>query len=330
MAHPKSASGTMAEADAAVAISVEGLVKRYGTLTAVNQVSFTVRRGETFGLLGPNGAGKTTTLEIIEGLRQADEGRVMVAGIDVKAQPRQARSIMGIQLQDAGLFDKLTVAETIRLFSTFHRKQVPVKSLIQRLQLQEKANSFVHTLSGGQRQRLSIALALVNDPQVVFLDEPTTGLDPQARRHLWEIIRSIRDDGRTIVLTTHYMEEAEVLCDRVAIVDHGELIALDTPGQLIRRYAPGVKVFVAPADDVADRADASAWVASLRTLPGVHDVVDGNGQEETVVYTNAFEETIDALLKLGKNGDIRYRSLRVEASNLEDVFLTLTGRRLRE
>lgn len=322
MAHVQPALAT--EADTAVAIRVEGLVKRYGTLTAVNGVSFEVKRGETFGLLGPNGAGKTTTLEIIEGLREADEGRVTVEGIDVRAQARQARSLMGIQLQEAGLFDKLTVAETIRMFSTFHRRHVPVQSLIERLQLQEKAKSFVHTLSGGQRQRLSIALALVNDPRVVFLDEPTTGLDPQARRHLWEIIRSIRDDGRTIVLTTHYMEEAEVLCDRVAIVDHGELIALDTPAQLIRRYAPGVKVYVTPADE------QDGWADTLRALPGVHEVADADGQEETIVYTNSFEETIDALLKLGRSGGIRYRSLRVEASNLEDVFLTLTGRRLRE
>jgi len=341
MSHPQAASGAVA-ADAGIAIAVEGIVKRYGPLTAVNNVSFAVRKGETFGLLGPNGAGKTTTLEIIEGLRIPDEGRVVVQGIDVKADPRRARAIMGIQLQEAGLFDRLTVAETIRLFSTFHQKSVPVDSLIRRLQLEEKAKSLVHTLSGGQRQRLSIALALVNDPEIVFLDEPTTGLDPQARRHLWEIIRSIRDEGRTIVLTTHYMEEAEVLCDRVAIVDHGELIALDTPGSLIQRYAPGVKVFVAPAEGLAGgTADAAhapetpasrhdAWIGALRALPGVHDVVAGFEQDETVVYTNDFEETIDALLKAGKAGHIRYRSLRVEASNLEDVFLTLTGRRLRE
>lgn len=323
MTHPQAAMAAVAGgADAAIA--VEGIVKRYGTLTAVNDVSFTVRKGETFGLLGPNGAGKTTTLEIIEGLRVPDAGRVVVEGIDVKANPRQARSIMGIQLQEAGLFDRLTVAETIRLFSTFHRKSVPVDKLIERLQLKEKANAQVRTLSGGQRQRLSIALALVNDPQVVFLDEPTTGLDPQARRHLWEIIRSIRDEGRTIVLTTHYMEEAEVLCDRVAIVDHGELIALDTPGNLIQKYAPGVKVFVTPAE-----AD-DGWNEALKELPGVHDVVTGFEDDETVVYTNDFEATMDALLKAGKAGHIRYRSLRVEASNLEDVFLTLTGRRLRE
>lgn len=355
--------GTTA-AGAETAISVEGIVKRYGQLTAVNNISFTVRKGETFGLLGPNGAGKTTTLEIIEGLRKPDEGRVVVLGVDVAAEPRRARALMGIQLQEAGLFDRLTVAETIRLFSTFHRKSLPVDTLIRRLQLEEKAKARVDTLSGGQRQRLSIALALVNDPEVVILDEPTTGLDPQARRHLWEIIRSIRDEGRTIVLTTHYMEEAEALCDRVAIVDHGELIALDTPGSLIQRYAPGVKVFVAPAegqsagtaaaadaahdaaagaaagsagaadgDAAADAGAASgrdAWTGALRSLPGVHNVVAGFDEDETVVYTNDFEETIDALLKAGKAGRIRYRSLRVEASNLEDVFLTLTGRRLRE
>lgn len=307
------------------AIEVEGLVKRYGSLTAVNGVSFTVKQGETFGLLGPNGAGKTTTLEMIEGLRKPDAGRITVAGIDVVAAPRQARSVMGVQLQEAGLFDRLTVRETVRLFATFHRRHVNIDALIERLQLTDKANAHVQTLSGGQRQRLSIALALVNDPQVVFLDEPTTGLDPQARHNLWEVIRSIREDGRTIVLTTHYMEEAEVLCDRVAIIDRGELIALDTPSRLVQEHAPGVKVFVTPALTETE----SSLLDPLQALPGVHQAVT-NGQGEAVVYTDSFEDTIDALIKMGKAGDIRYRSLRVEASDLEDVFLELTGRRLRE
>src|SRR5690606_25353060 len=187
-----------------------------------------------------------------------------------------------------------------------------------------KANARVGTLSGGQRQRLSIALALVNDPEVVFLDEPTTGLDPQARRNLWDVIRSIREDGRTIVLTTHYMDEAETLCDRVAIVDHGRLIALDTPGALIRRYAPGVRIHLTPPD-----GRAAVLAEALRPLPGVTQVaVDDQG--EVVVYTSSFEETIAALVRLGSDGAIRYQSLRVEAANLEDVFLHLTGRRLRD
>lgn len=313
------------EHDRPAAIEVKDLVKRYGSLTAVNGVSFSVKQGETFGLLGPNGAGKTTTLEMIEGLRKPDGGQVSVAGIDVVAAPRRARAVMGVQLQEAGLFDKLTVRETVRLFATFHRRGADPKTLIDRLQLTEKANARVHTLSGGQRQRLSIALALVNDPEVVFMDEPTTGLDPQARHNLWDVIRSIQADGRTIVLTTHYMEEAEVLCDRIAIIDQGELIALDTPGRLIQQHAPGVKVYVTPVDDASEEATCEV----LQRLPAVEQAISG-GHGEIIVYTNAFEETIDSLIKGFKAGDIEYKALRVEASNLEDVFLQLTGRRLRE
>lgn len=307
------------------AIEVQGLTKRYGHLVAVNDVSFRVHRGEMFGLLGPNGAGKTTTLEIIEGLRKADAGRVIVAGIDVAAQPRKARAKMGVQLQEAGLFDKLTVTETVRLFSTFHRRSADIGSLIESLQLTDKADAYAETLSGGQRQRLSIALALVNDPEIVFLDEPTTGLDPRARRALWDVIRAIRDAGRTIVLTTHYMEEAEALCDRVAIIDQGRLVELDTPGNLIQQYAPGVKVYVTPHP--ADTADDLA--GAFGSLPAVEDVTV-NGQGEAVIYSRSFEDTMDGLLAAVRDGAARYRSLRVEASDLEDVFLTLTGRRLRE
>lgn len=313
------------KADATAAIEVAGLIKRYGSLTAVGGVTFDVKKGETFGLLGPNGAGKTTTLEMIEGLRTPDEGSIVVAGIDVIKEPRRARSVMGVQLQEAGLFDRLTVRETVRLFATFHRRHVDVDELIERLQLTDKAKAYVQTLSGGQRQRLSIALALVNDPEVVFLDEPTTGLDPQARHNLWDVIRSIKEDGRTIVLTTHYMEEAEVLCDRVAIIDQGELIALDTPSRLVQEHAPGVKVFVTPPLEESE----AALVEPLQSLPGVHQALT-NGQGEAVAYTDSFEDTIDALIKLGKDGKLSYRSLRVEASDLEDVFLELTGRRLRD
>ncbi|MFS8543111.1 MAG: ABC transporter ATP-binding protein [Limnochordales bacterium] len=320
MAQPQSAP-------AVPAIVVEGLVKRYGPVAAVDGISFTVARGETFGLLGPNGAGKTTTLEIIEGLRKPDRGRIVIEGIDALAEPERARALMGVQLQEAGLFDLLTVAETVRLFSRFHRRRVDVGALLERLQLTEKANARVRTLSGGQRQRLSIALALVNDPQVVFLDEPPTGLDPQARRNLWDVIRSIRDEGRTVVLTTHYMDEAEALCDRIAIVDQGRLIALDTPSQLIRRHAPGVKIHVTPAA-VGD-GTLEQLVETLAPLPGV-TAVTANGQGEAVLYSDAFEETIGALVRMAKEGAIRYHSLRVEAANLEDVFLKLTGRRLRE
>ncbi|MBE3583796.1 MAG: ABC transporter ATP-binding protein [Limnochordaceae bacterium] len=308
-----------------MAIEVHDLVKRYGGLVAVGGVSFTVCQGEIFGLLGPNGAGKTTTLEIMEGLRRADAGRVIVQGIDVLAHPRQARALMGVQLQEAGFFERLTVAETITAFGRFHRQSVPVPQLLSRLQLEEKARTLVENLSGGQRQRLSIALALVNDPQVVFLDEPTTGLDPQARRNLWDIIRSIREEGRTVILTTHYMDEAEELCDRVAIMDHGTITAIDTPVSLIQTYAPGAKVFVAPHR----QEDEEQIGQQLRSLPGVAGV-ESNGNGEITLLTGQLEVTVGALIELGRNGEVHYRSMRIEASNLEDVFLKLTGRRLRE
>ncbi|MGE5482239.1 MAG: ABC transporter ATP-binding protein [Bacteroidota bacterium] len=312
-------------AGAAAAIEVADLVKRYGSLVAVGGVSFTVYQGETFGLLGPNGAGKTTTLEIVEGLRRADAGRVLVQGIDVLASPRQARALMGVQLQEAGFFDKLTVAETISAFGRFHHQSVPVPRLLARLQLEEKARTLVENLSGGQRQRLSIALALVNDPQIVFLDEPTTGLDPQARRNLWDIICSIRDEGRTVILTTHYMDEAEELCDRVAIMDHGKIIAIDTPVNLIQTYAPGAKVYITPY-----RAEDGEQLSQrLGSLPGVLGV-GSNGNGEIRLLTGQLEETVGALIDLGRHGQVQYRSMRIEASNLEDVFLKLTGRHLRE
>ncbi|HHV55570.1 MAG TPA: ABC transporter ATP-binding protein [Firmicutes bacterium] len=306
-------------------IVVEGLTKRYGNLTAVREVSFSVEQGEIFGLLGPNGAGKTTTLEIIEGLRRADAGRVTVRGIDVAVEPRRARSVMGVQLQEAGFFEKLTVTETIATFASFHRRSLPVRRLIERLQLQDKARTLVENLSGGQRQRLSVALALVNDPDIVFLDEPTTGLDPQARRNLWDIIRSIREEGRTVVLTTHYMEEAEELCDRVAIMDHGEIIALDTPARLVQTHAPGAKVFVTPGRD----GMTGEMLSILSELPAAAGV-DANGNGELAVHTQDLETTVAALIDWGRSGRIQYKSLRVEVSNLEDVFLKLTGRRLRE
>lgn len=308
-----------------IPIQVEGLVKRYGTLTAVNGISFEVKPGETFGLLGPNGAGKTTTLEIIEGIRPPTVGKVLVQGLDVVKESRRVRSYIGVQLQEAGFFEKLTVKETIDAFSHFFAQSLPTEWLLERLQLQEKARALVETLSGGQRQRLSIALALVNDPRIVFLDEPTTGLDPQARRNLWETIRSIQKEGRTVILTTHYMDEAEELCDRVAIIDRGEVIALDTPTALIQTHAPGVKIHITVSDELSKEATNSR----LADLPGVDEVISGtNG--EMIIFSQKFEETIDALIQMGRQKEIDYTSLRVEASNLEDVFLKITGRQLRE
>jgi len=209
------------------------LKKRYGELQAVDGVSFEVAQGEVFGILGPNGAGKTTTLEMIEGMRPIDSGTALVDGVDVTRDPRGVKARIGIQLQASAFFDNLDLVELLNLFGHLYHHEVDPMALLAEVELTEKARNEVKTLSGGQKQRFSIAAALVNDPRVLFLDEPTTGLDPQARRHLWGVIRAIRDRGHTVVITTHYMEEAEILCDRVAIMDEGRIVALDRPQALI-------------------------------------------------------------------------------------------------
>jgi len=214
-------------------IVVRDLRKHYGDLVAVDGVSFEVAEGEVFGILGPNGAGKTTTLEMIEGMRPIDDGTATIDGIDVRRDPREVKRRIGIQLQASAFFDELTLTELIDLFGRLYEREVDPAALLAMVDLTEKAKSQVRTLSGGQKQRFSIASALVNEPRVLFLDEPTTGLDPQARRHMWGLVRLIRDRGHTVVLTTHYMEEAEELCDRVAIMDGGHIIALDTPQTLV-------------------------------------------------------------------------------------------------
>lgn len=307
------------------AIQVQGLTKNYGSLRAVNGISFTVAEGEIFGLLGPNGAGKTTTLEMIEGLRKPDAGQIIVHGIDVRKASRQARAIMGVQLQEAGLFERLTVRETIDTFARFHRRRLPTDELLTKMDLHAKAKSLVEGLSGGQRQRLSIALALVNDPKVVFLDEPTTGLDPQARRNLWETVQQIRTEGRTVILTTHYMEEAEFLCDRIAIIDHGNIIALDTPTQLVHNHAAAKKIHLS----TQDAAGRDTFVAQAEGLEGI-DAVIPTGDAGLSIHTTDLQKALRTLLALGGEQKIALDNLRVETANLEDVFLQLTGRLLRE
>jgi len=299
-------------------VEVSELFKRYGDVIAVDHISFTVAGGEVFGILGPNGAGKTTTLEILEGLRRPDGGHAVVDGMDVRRHPREVRARIGVQLQQAGFFDRLTVEETLRLFASFHRTALPPDAVLGRLQLDEKRRARVETLSGGQQQRLSIAVALINDPRIVFLDEPTTGLDPQARRALWDVIASFRREGRTVILTTHYMEEAQQLCDRVAIMDHGGIVAQDTPRGLIRAHTPGTTVAVTLGGGEV-RFDA---------LPGVRAVEQANG--EVVLFTSDPLHTVHALMELDHNGQATLHQLRVEEATLEDVFLHITGRRLRE
>lgn len=216
-------------------LEVQDLTKRYGDLLAVNGVSFSVNRGEIFGILGPNGAGKTTTLEMIETLRPADSGTVTLNGLDTRTKPQDVKRIIGVQLQSSSFFDKLSLTELLLLFGEMYGRTIDPLALLDEVELRDKAKSYVANLSGGQKQRFSIAAALVNDPVIIFLDEPTTGLDPQSRRHLWGVIKRIRSEGKTIVLTTHYMEEAEELCDRVAIMDNGKVIANASPEQLVQK-----------------------------------------------------------------------------------------------
>lgn len=215
-------------------ITVKNLTKKYGEKTTVKGISFTVKEGEVFGILGPNGAGKTTTLEMIEALRPIDGGSVMLDGLDVQKRPSDVKKIIGIQLQSTAFFDKLTLKEQLRMFNSLYDSHSDPDVLLAEVQLTDKAKSYVENLSGGQRQRFSIAAALVNQPRVLFLDEPTTGLDPQARRNLWELIQQIKEKGITVVLTTHYMDEAELLCDRIAIMDNGEIVTINTPENLVK------------------------------------------------------------------------------------------------
>ncbi len=299
-------------------VTVRDLYKRYGSLVAVDRVGFEVAAGEIFGILGPNGAGKTTTLEILEGLRRPDGGEAIIDGVDVFRSPREVRARIGVQLQQSGFFERLTVEETLVFFGAFYRSALPVAQVLSRLQLEDKRRSRVSTLSGGQLQRLSIAVALIHDPRIVVLDEPTTGLDPQARQALWEVVEAFRREGRAVILTTHYMEEAQHLCDRVAIMDHGRIVALDTPRALIRAYAPKTTVAVTMGDGAI----------AFASLPGVQTVKQANG--EVMLSTSDPLKTVQALLELRGQGQAAFGQLRVEEASLEDVFLQLTGRRLRE
>ena len=310
-----------------IAIDVEDLRKRYGAVQAVDGVSFHVERGEVFGMLGPNGAGKTTTIEIVEGLRRADGGRATVLGVDVAARPRAVKERIGVQLQTPSLLPRLTVAELLDLFGSFFARARPVDELVSLVGLEESRGRLAGTLSGGQAQRLSIALALVNRPEVVFLDEPTTGLDPQARVSLWGLIESIRSEGATVVLTTHYLEEAERLCDRVAIVDHGRIVALDTPRRLIdASFNETAIIFRLPSADMTDTGavDPFLW----KHLAGVRQVE--RDRDSVSLYSADVPATMAALLAFARERGMTLRDLHVRGATLEDVFLRLTGRRLRE
>jgi ABC-2 type transport system ATP-binding protein len=303
-----------------VSIEVKSLTKKYGRLTAVDDISFTVEAGETFGMLGPNGAGKTTTLEMIEGLNRPTAGTITVEGLDVRTQAQAVKSVIGVQLQASTFFDNLTASELVRTFAALYNRRIDVEQLLREVQLTEKAGSKPRELSGGQKQRLSVAIALVNDPKVLFLDEPTTGLDPQARRNLWELVKQIKSKGKTVVLTTHYMDEAEVLCDRVAIMDHAKIVALDTPANLLGSSGIDSRIeFTA----VTSRPDED-----FQTLAGV---VRLERQEASFCAVTADPQaTLHALYSLSAQGNLRIDQLTVRRATLEDLFLKLTGHQLRE
>ena len=304
------------DAPADAVVWVQDLHKAYGPVRAVNGVSFHVNRGEIFGLLGPNGAGKTTTLEIVEGLRAADAGQVRVLGFDPGAEPEAIVRRVGVQLQEASLPSRLKVRELLDLFAAFYDRTLPAERLLDTLELQEQADAFFGKLSGGQKQRVFAALALLNDPEVVFLDEITTGLDAHIRRRIWAFLRELRREGKTIVLTTHYLEEAQALCDRVVMLDQGQVVAQGTPEDLIARLGMGFRLEVEIGDGVALAPEA------VQGLPGVSRWSRQNGT--LTLYLHAAEDTERVLSALRAHG-ITYRSLKAQPATLEDVFLALTN-----
>ena len=300
-------------------IDVQHLRKVYGAIVAVDDISFQVYEGEIFGMVGPNGAGKTTTIECAEGLRRPDGGYVRVLGRDPQHDGDALRPRIGIQLQESALQDRIKVWEALDLFASFYPRSIDWRPLLEQLGLADKRSTPFAKLSGGQKQRLFIALALVNDPQVVFLDELTTGLDPQARQAMWDLMRQIRDHGKTLFLTTHFMEEAERLCDRVAIVDHGRLVALDTPKNLIRSLRAEYRLVF--------RVDGSFDPQRLRNVAGVTRLETTDGG--FIVYGATAAVVSDVLNVLTQSG-ARFHDLRTEQPTLEDVFLALTGPAMRD
>lgn len=310
-------------ASAPAALSVRHLRKAFKDVVAVDGLELEVRAGECFGLLGPNGAGKTTTIEICEGLTAADSGDVELLGMRWNSNAQELRQRLGIQLQETQFGDKVTVLETIRLFRSFFRHGPAPAHVIALVQLEEKQNSRVGGLSGGQKQRLALACALVGDPDFLFLDEPTTGLDPQARRQLWDLIEQFKEQGRTILLTTHYMDEAERLCDRVAIMDHGKVIALGTPRELIASI--GVEHMV---EFSAGGGAKMLQLSALRGIEGVRDVHAENGA--VLMQVTALHRAVPALLGELERQGVPLTELRTHSASLEDVFVTLTGRHLRD
>lgn len=316
--------------DMSLAIECNSLRKTYdGKVEALRGLDLEIREGECFGLLGPNGAGKTTAIEILEGLLTPTSGEVRILGHSWQSHPRELRELLGISLQETRLADKLTVRETIELFASFYRRPRSTKEVLAELGLAEKSDAWVGKLSGGQRQRLAVATALVANPRILFLDEPTTGLDPQSRRQLWEIIREFQQHGGTVLLTTHYMDEAERLCDRLAIIDYGQIIAAGTPAELIEKLGGQHVVEFAVSADSHETTKESAQADDVwRALPGVESIRADDGL--VCLTVRQPHVTIPALLEAVSRQGSKLLHLTTRQASLEDVFVRLTGRRLRE
>ncbi|MDF2962399.1 MAG: transporter [Paenibacillus sp.] len=311
-------------------IEVKGLIKKYGDFTAVKGVHFEVYKGEVFGLLGPNGAGKTTTMEMIEGLRRPDGGSAKVAGFDTQTDLKRVKQVIGVQLQSTSLFELLKVHEIVRMYASFYPDSLPIEPLLDDMILREKINDRVKNLSGGQKQRLAIALALVNDPQVVFLDEPTTGLDPQARRTLWDIVLRLKERGKTVVLSTHYMEEAHVLCDRICLMDSGEVIALDTPRSLVSRLQSDSAIEFRLSDEEGKLTEVQA-AELLSRLQTVLKVKQADLRKDVyVLYTDHLQTSLIDLIQRSEAEQWNIIDLQTRTATLEDVFIHMTGKSLRE
>jgi ABC-2 type transport system ATP-binding protein len=300
-------------------IRVSGIRKTYGRTVAVDEVSLEVAEGEIFGLIGPNGAGKTTTLECVEGLRTPDVGTISVLALDPFRDAYTLQDRIGVQLQEAQLQKRIKVWEAVDLWASLYPKPVDGERLLDQLGLTEKRNAWFMTLSGGQKQRLFIALALINDPEVVFLDELTTGLDPQARRAIWDLVRGIRERGKTVFMTTHLMEEAERLCDRVAIIDHGRIVDVDTPARLVGRHCPERTVVLTTDDASAEER--------FRAIPRVESVTH---RDARYMIRGRGDDLVTDVIRCVSEHRIRVADFRTELPNLEDVFLKLTGHSIRD
>jgi ABC-2 type transport system ATP-binding protein len=301
-----------------VVIDVSAIRKTYGRVVAVDDVTFDVRQGEIFGLIGPNGAGKTTTMECVEGLRRPDRGTIRVLGLDPSRAGRSLQTRIGVQLQQAQLQKRITVREAVGLWATLYPKTVDADDLLDRLGLGEKRHAWFMHLSGGQKQRLFIALALINDPDVVFLDELTTGLDPQARRAIWDLVRGIRDRGKTVLLTTHLMEEAERLCDRIAIIERGRAIEVGAPAEIARRHAVHQRVVIVAADPAAER--------SLQAIDGISITREG----ARLTITGSGDALVSRIIAALAAGQVQVQEINTIVPTLEDVFLDLTGNSIRD